>query len=98
VPEAARFGIKNFDYGRIRLYDGENLYLNVKNPDKFSGIVCVNSDGCPYAYYTRSNTLPKTLNDNTTLYVVYNDKRGESEKVVLQAVSDCRLTYRIKKQ
>lgn len=74
VPQAARLGIKTFDYGRIRIFDGENLYLKIKSPEAFTGTVCVNEDGCPYVYCTRSNSLKEPLDPATGYYIIYRNK------------------------
>jgi competence protein ComEC len=86
VPEAGRLGIKTFDYGRIRIFDGKNLYLKIKNPEKFTGLVCINEDGCPFVYYTRSGSLKQPLSPNTLFYIIYKNKQVDP-RIILQADS-----------
>ncbi len=85
VPEAGKLGIKTFDYGKIRIFDGDNLYLKIRQPEKFSGIVCVNSDdGCPYVYITRSSTLSPPLNPAVKKYIIYNNKFVDDRIILLK--------------
>ena len=84
LPEAARMGIKNFDYGQIRIFDGENRYIRIKSPGEFSGLVCINEmSGCPYQYMTRSGSLTSPLDENVKLFVIYNNKLAD-ERIIIQ--------------
>lgn len=73
LPAAARLGVKTFDYGKIRIFDAENLYLKVKN-NSLSGTVCVNNDSgeCSYVFMTRSNTVKKPKEDK--IYIIYKNE------------------------
>lgn len=83
LPAAAELGIKSFDRGKIRIFDGENLYLKVKE-EGLSGTVCVNEDeGCPYVYMTRSNTIKPPLAEKST-YIVYKNKYRDP-KIIIQS-------------
>ncbi|GHU85788.1 hypothetical protein AGMMS49941_06200 [Deferribacterales bacterium] len=95
LPIAAEFGLKTFDYGRIRIFDGENLYLRVRN-NYLSGLVCVNelANGCKYMYSTRSNTLTPPLDKDIKLYVIYNNKHRD-DKIYIQK-EDGELTIPLK--
>ena len=84
LPAAARFGIKKFDYGSVRIFDGENLYLRVRGNNATTGIVCVNDidGGCPYFYSTRSNVLKPPLPQDVKSFVIYNNKPVDPRIIV----------------
>ncbi len=88
VPAAARFGIKTFDHGSIRIFDGENLYLKIRDTTT-TGLVCVNNlnGGCPYSYSTRSNTLKAPLPEATKAFIIYNNKPVDP-RILIQSELD----------
>jgi competence protein ComEC len=85
VPAAAELGIKSFDYGSIRIFDGENLYLKIEN-EGLSGKVCVNEDTgtCDYIYHTRSNTIKAPLREDVVNYIIYKNEY-EDPKILIQS-------------
>ncbi|MDR2869863.1 MAG: ComEC/Rec2 family competence protein [Deferribacteraceae bacterium] len=84
VPAAAELGIRSFDRGSIRIFDGENLYLKIKE-EGLSGKVCVNTDTgeCEYFYATRSNTIKAPLRESINKYIIYKNKL-EDLKILIQ--------------
>jgi competence protein ComEC len=89
LPVAAKLGIRKFDYGNIRIFDGKNLYLKIKDTDNRTGVVCVNSDdGCPYVYFTRSNTLKPPLRDGTVNYIIYKNKAADDRIILLSETGE----------
>jgi competence protein ComEC len=96
LPEAARLGVKSFDYGSIRIFDGENLYVRIKEPGKRSGLVCVNEEkGCLYQYMTRSNSLSEPLDPNVKAFVLYNNNYRQ-ENIFIQKELRETLTFSLK--
>ena len=83
VPAAAELGIRTFDRGSIRIFDGENLYLKIREPG-LSGQVCVNEDSgdCEYIYYTRSNTLKPPLRESVKYYIIYKNKHVDPKILI----------------
>jgi competence protein ComEC len=89
LPAAAKLGIRNFDYGSIRIFDGKNLYIKIKDAGNRTGIVCVNSDdGCPYVYFTRSNSLKPPLRDETKNYIIYKNKAVDERIILLSETGE----------
>jgi competence protein ComEC len=89
LPTAAKLGVRKFDYGSIRIFDGKNLYLKIRDTDNRTGVVCVNSDdGCPYVYITRSNTLKSPLRDETINYIIYKNKPVDERIILLSETGE----------
>jgi competence protein ComEC len=95
LPAAAKLGIRKFDYGSIRIFDGKNLYIKIKDADNRTGIVCVNSDdGCPYAYFTRSNSLKPPLREETENYIIYKNKPIDDRLILLSETGEKVITLK----
>jgi competence protein ComEC len=85
VPAAAELGIKTFDRGKITVFNGENYYIRIKEPNTSLGIVCVNEqEGCPYHFSTRSNTLRNPLPEYVQAFII-NNNRPIDERIMLQS-------------
>ncbi|MDR2884392.1 MAG: ComEC/Rec2 family competence protein [Deferribacteraceae bacterium] len=75
LPEAAKLGVKTFDTGNIRIFDGENRYIKIEEAGKFSGVVCVNDDSdCDYHFSTRSNSLKAPLPEGVKSFIIYRSE------------------------
>ncbi|MDR2105098.1 MAG: ComEC/Rec2 family competence protein [Deferribacteraceae bacterium] len=89
LPAAAKLGIRSFDYGKIRIFDGKNLYIKIKDETNQTGIVCINSDdGCPYAYFTRSNLLKPPLRQETKNYIIYKNNPIDERIILLSETGE----------
>jgi competence protein ComEC len=85
VPQAAKLGIKEFDKGKITIFNGENYYLRIRQPESFTGIVCVNDkEGCPYHFSTRSDSLKPPLPESVRVFVIYKNPPID-ERILLQS-------------
>ncbi len=76
IPFAAKFGVRNFDYAKIEIYDSENIiFTSAKTSGDFSGI-CVNNPEClkPLIYMTRSNTITKSNINTEKTYFLYKNR------------------------
>lgn len=76
VPFAAKYGIKTFDYGDIRIFNGENNYIKIKEKGKHFTNICLNekNSDCRFIYHTRSGSVRKKDLDTTTTHIIYKNK------------------------
>ena len=77
MPIVAKYGIKIFDYGCIKVFGGSNNYIKIKNKgrDNFTNL-CINeyNNKCSYIYHTRSNSIKESdINDNIT-HIIWKNK------------------------
>lgn len=95
LPIAARYGVKTFDYGDIRIFGGENGYIRVKTvgKDNFTDI-CLNEKDkdCSFLYHTRSNSVSKKAIDNKTVHIIYKNKIEDKSIYVLSKTGDIIVT------
>ncbi len=85
LPYAAKYGVKTFDYGTIRIFGGENLYIGVKETGyKFTNI-CVNDKNgdCAVVYHTRSNSVRRKDLSDGALHVVYKSSLKDGGIITL---------------
>lgn len=76
VPLVSKYGIKTFDYGKIRIFGGENLYFKIKEVGTNFTNICINdvTHNCSILYHTRSNSIrQKDLNDDK-LHIIHKSK------------------------
>jgi len=82
LPIIAKYGETEFDYGRIRIFSGNNLYLKIKNEGidfqtlSLNNTNNKNNNSYNIFYYTRSNTINSKnhIADNNSLYIIYKNK------------------------
>lgn len=77
MPIVAKYGIKVFDYGYIKVFGGSNNYIKIKKKgrDNFTNL-CINeyNNKCSYIYHTRSNSIKESdINDNIT-HIIWKNK------------------------
>lgn len=85
LPIAAKYGIKTFDYGQIKIFGGENLYLKIKEQGtKFTNI-CVNTKThpCEIIYHTRSNSVRKKDLNDANLIITTKSKLKDDKIITL---------------
>ena len=85
MPIAARYGIKTFDYGQIRLFGGENLYLKIKEQGTEFTNLCVNkkTHPCDIIYHTRSNAVRKKDLNDANLIITTKSKLKDNKIIAL---------------
>ncbi len=81
IPAIAKYGVKEFDYGSVRIFGGENNYIKIKNEGIDFYNICLNKhdEACKVIYMTRSNTINKSnINDNATYIIYKNDYKSNN--------------------
>ena len=77
LPILAKYGIKKFDYGMIRVFSSTNEYIKIKEEGNDFKSICLNSfdnKTCKLNYITKSNTINNNNNNNATQYIIYRNK------------------------
>ncbi|QAR32226.1 ComEC/Rec2 family competence protein [Geovibrio thiophilus] len=76
MPFAAKFGVTNFDYAEIQVYDSENIIFTSAELSGGFSEICVNNTEClkPLIYMTRSNTITKSNINTEKTYFVYKNR------------------------
>ena len=85
LPLAAKYGIKTFDYGTVRIFGGENLYIKVKETGYEFTNICVNdrNNNCSVVYHTRSNSVRKKDLLDGVLHVIYKSTLKDNSIITL---------------
>lgn len=76
IPFAAKYGVKTFDYGDIRIFSGENNYIKIKENGKNFTNICLNEkkSDCKFLYHTRSDSVRKNDLDVSITHIIYKNK------------------------
>lgn len=90
LPLTAKYGVKVFDYGDIRIFGGQNGYIRIKTIGREFSNICLNEKNkeCEFFYHTRSNSVTKKSIDNKTLHIVYKNKLEDKSIYTLSATGD----------
>ena len=87
---AAKYGIKEFDYGSIRIFGSKNNYIRIKEQGENFTNICLNEKDkeCFILYHTSSNSITKKDLDNKTLHIIYKNKLEDRNIYELSKTGD----------
>ncbi len=77
LPILAQYGVKEFDYGLIRVFSSSNEYIKTNNIGTDFESICLNkfdNKSCKLNYITKSNTIDINNNNLDTQYIIYRNK------------------------
>jgi competence protein ComEC len=76
LPYLAKLKIKNFEYGKIKIFGGENYFIKIKKNGLNFDKLCINikEKNCDFIYKTKSNSLSYSDIDYNKKYIVYKNK------------------------
>ncbi len=90
IPTVAKYGLKNFDYGSIRVFGGENRYVTITSEGVDFHNICLNrtNDSCQVVYMTKSNSLNEGNVLPHVTYVIYKNEYKASNIIELSTRSE----------
>jgi competence protein ComEC len=76
LPYLAKLNVRNFDYGKIKIFGGKNYFINVKNKGVIFDDISINKklSDVKYVYLTKSNSINSTNIDYDKKYIIYKNK------------------------
>jgi competence protein ComEC len=76
LPYLAELNVRNFDYGKIKIFGGKNYFINVKNKGVIFDDISINKklSDVKYVYLTKSNSINSNNKDYDKKYIIYKNK------------------------